>query len=136
MTPTRPRPRSATRRRAKLTPSAKHYLEEELRWQAHLKRKAQTSTVTKAARARKLMRHSYTAEERDAMIRRGESMCDGSWPIRTADELRTAVRSASYGRSQGQEALRRHCLKRAPSMGLSNLTPWDRWNGDGTLKLK
>ena len=47
-----------------MTPSAQHYLEEELRWQDHLRRaKASTSTTTKAARARKLMRHQFTAEE-------------------------------------------------------------------------
>ena len=80
------------------------------------------------------MRHQFTAQELDKMKRKGICMLDGSHPIRDGNELAAAIRSGSYGRTPGQEALRRHCLKRAPSMGLQSLIPWDRWNGDGTLK--
>ena len=135
MTPTtKPRPRRAPRRQATMTPSAKRYLEEELRWQEHLRRaKTPAPTVIKAARARKLMRHEFTREEQDAMARKGICMLDGSWPIRDARELRKAIRHASpYGAVR--DPLRRHCLKRAPGLGLMNLIPWDSWNGDGTLK--
>ena len=135
-TKTKPRPRSATRRQAKLTPSAQRYLDEELRWQAELKRRAKakpTSTVTKAARARKVMRHSYSAEERDRLIRRGEAMLDGSHVIRDGAELRKEIRLASV-RGVRYDAVRRHCIKRAPSLGLMNLIP-STWNlGDGKLK--
>ena len=118
-----------------MTPSAKRYLEEELRWQEHLRRaKARpTSTVTKAARARKLMRHEFTRAELDVMIRRGECMLDGSWPIRGAGELRKAIRYASqYG--SVRDPLRRHCLKRAPGLGLMNEIPSLAPEGELTYK--
>ena len=38
------------------------------------------------------------------MARKGISMLDGSHAIRNADELRTAIRSAEYGRRQGQSS--------------------------------
>ena len=78
MTPTT-KPRR--RRRATMTPSAQRYLEEELRWQDHLKAtRRRRSTTTKAARARKLMRHQFTAQELDKMKRKGICMLDGAMP--------------------------------------------------------
>ena len=131
-TKTKPRPRRATRRQATMTPSAKRYLEEELPWQEHLRRgKTPAPTAIKAARASKLLRHSYTAEERDRMVRRGICMLDGSHPITNADELRRTIRLASE-RGASRDSLRWHCIKRATGMGLLSAIPAD-WRGDGKL---
>ena len=118
----------------RLSASAAAYAKAEERHQAELKRRAKTSspTVIKAARARKAMRHSYTAAERDEMARKGITMLDGSHRITNAAELRRTIRLASEP-GASRDALRRHCIKRAPGMGLSNLIP-QSWNGDGTLR--
>lgn len=124
------------RRRAKLTPSAQHYLDGELRWQAELRKrraKAPAPLAIKRARSDKLMAHRPSAAERDEMVRKGVSMLDGSHRIQNAAELRRVIRSVEYGRSVEQNLVRHHAIRRAAGLGLSSWIP-QTWHGDGRLK--
>jgi hypothetical protein len=126
----RRKPKVRSAKPAKLTPSAEAYAKAEERWQAELKRRAKAPAPT--ARSKKGPRHQFTPAERDEMIRRGVTMVDGSYAIRTADELRKTIRVASE-RGSGRDSLRRHCIRRAAVFGLSEAIP-ENWRGDGGLK--
>ena len=65
----------------------------------------------------------------------GEALPDGSYPITTCDgdnSVDTAVSAVGRG-SAGHNAIRKHIMKRAASLGCSAKIP-DNWNADGSLK--
>lgn len=76
---------------------------------------------------------------RDCAARRGWAMDDGSFPIRSgehgATDLNNAIRAVGRARPNTEErraAVRRHIIKRARALGLTEEIP-DTWNRDGSI---
>lgn len=75
-------------------------------------------------------------EMRRDMAASGEAMPGGRFPIRNRADLENAIRAV--GRVQpdtdaARNMVRRHIMRRAEALGLSNLIP-DTWAADGSLK--
>jgi hypothetical protein len=68
---------------------------------------------------------AFPAEMRKKMSKKGQAMPDGSFPIPDKDALRRAINS--LGRAKNQDAVRRHIIKRARALGLTEMLP-DAWN--------
>ena len=67
----------------------------------------------------------YSADTRQRMAREGLAMRDGSFPVANETDLRNAIQSV--GRAADYEAARRHVIRRARALGLTQLLPED-WN--------
>ena len=70
--------------------------------------------------------------ERDADAKSGAAMPDGSYPIRSKGDLRNAIKAVGRGGAD-HDAIRRHIIARAKSLGLTDMIP-DNWGADGSLK--
>lgn len=71
---------------------------------------------------------------RDELAKSGEAMNDGSYPIRSLDnhgraDLEKAIRAVGRG-GGSHDAIRRHVIKRAGALGLSDMIP-DNWTSGG-----
>ena len=62
----------------------------------------------------------------------GAAMPDGSYPIADVGDLTKAIHAVGRGGSS-HDAIRRHIITRARSLGASSKIP-DNWNSDGSLK--
>lgn len=73
--------------------------------------------------------------DRDKAAKSGAAMPDGSYPITTCDgdnSVATAIHAVGRGGAD-HDAIRRHIIKRAKSLGCSSKIP-DNWNADGSLQ--
>ena len=75
-------------------------------------------------------KRDYSAATRERMARQGTAMRDGSFPIADEADLRNAIQSV--GRAGDYDAAKRHIIRRARALGLTQLLPED-WNVDKTL---
>ena len=75
-------------------------------------------------------KRDYSAATRERMAREGTAMRDGSFPIANETDLRNAIQSV--GRAANYDAARRHIIRRARALSLTQLLPED-WNVDKTL---
>jgi hypothetical protein len=75
----------------------------------------------------------YDAASRREMAASGEAMADGSYPVADVEDLHHAIRAVGRGRHDSHDAIRRHIIARAKTLGTSDAIP-DDWNADGTLK--
>lgn len=75
-------------------------------------------------------KRDYSAATRERMARQGTAMRDGSFPIANETDLRNAIQSV--GRAANYDAARRHIIRRARALSLTQLLPED-WNVDKTL---
>lgn len=75
-----------------------------------------------------------TAQRRMAADK-GQAMAGGRYPVRNRSDLENAIRAVgrANGGDAGRAKVRRFIIKRARSLGLSNLIP-DTWSADGSLK--
>ncbi|MGH8921673.1 MAG: hypothetical protein ACRD0H_25610, partial [Actinomycetes bacterium] len=89
--------------------------------------------VSKAAYA-ELVKAKYNADNRKRMASSGAAMDDGSYPIADKDDLHNAIRAVGRGGAE-HNAIRRHVISRARSLGASSMIP-DNWASDGSLKEK
>lgn len=80
----------------------------------------------------RLLNEKYSADDRKRMAGNGHAMPDGSYPIEDAEDLDNAIHAVGRGGSD-HDAIRRHIVKRAKALGLSERIP-DNWNDDGSLK--
>lgn len=87
---------------------------------------AEVTEFTELAKAK------YNADDRKRMAGTGAAMDDGSYPIADREDLTRAVRAVGRG-GAGHDAIRRHIISRAKSLGASAEIP-DNWNSDGSLK--
>lgn len=74
----------------------------------------------------------YDAEDRKRMAGNGQAMDDGSYPIADEADLDDAIRAVGRG-GASHDAIRRHIISRAKSLGASSKIP-DTWAPDGSLK--
>lgn len=80
----------------------------------------------------RLLNEKYNADDRKRMAGNGHAMEDGSYPIEDAEDLDNAIHAVGRGGAD-HDAIRRHIIKRAQALGLSERIP-DNWAGDGSLK--
>ena len=66
----------------------------------------------------------YSTSERRRLAASGAAMPDGSFPIANERDLRNAIQSV--GRASSYEAARRHIIRRARALGLTDILP-DDW---------
>lgn len=78
---------------------------------------------------------SFTAGQRQSLAQSGDAMADGSYPIRNRSDLENAIRAVgrASGGETGRRAVRRFIIKRAKTLGLSELVP-SSWSPDGSLQ--
>jgi len=72
------------------------------------------------------MDRKFTAEQRQALARKGWALPDGSYPIETVGDLKNAIQA--FGRTKARAALKRLICKRARSLNALNLVP-EGWCG-------
>lgn len=70
------------------------------------------------------MDRKFTAEQRQALARKGWALPDGSYPIETVGDLKNAIQA--FGRSNNRAALKRLICKRARALNASSIVP-DGW---------
>jgi hypothetical protein len=73
-----------------------------------------------------LAKRAFTAEQRQDAAEDGEAMKDGGFPIKSATDLRNAVKA--IGRAKDPAAAKRHIIARAKALGREDLLP-DAWKG-------
>lgn len=66
----------------------------------------------------------FPADERRKLAKQGIAMPDGSFPIKTKQDLKNAIRLA--GKASNPAAARAHIKKRARALGLEDMIP-DSW---------
>jgi len=68
-------------------------------------------------------KREFTQEQRDAAADKGQAMPDGSYPIKSKDDLKNAIQS--IGRAKNPAAVKRHIKRRAKALGESDMIPED-----------
>lgn len=71
-------------------------------------------------------KRDFSAAERDDAAGSGAAMSDGRYPIKTAEDLKNAIRLAGHGKGS-QAAIRAHIRRRAEALGESAMIP-DDWS--------
>lgn len=79
-----------------------------------------------------LAKAKYDAADLKRMAANGQAMKDESYPIADREDLDRAIRAVGRGGAE-HDAIRRHVISRAKSLGASSDIP-DTWNADGSLK--
>lgn len=74
----------------------------------------------------------YNTDDRKRMASSGAAMDDGSYPIADEGDLDNAIHAVGRGGAD-HNAIRRHVISRAKSLGASSKIP-DNWAADGSLK--
>lgn len=71
-------------------------------------------------------KHAFSQKERDDAADAGQALPDGSFPIKTKEDLENAVHA--YGRAKDKEAAKAHIIKRAKALDATDMLPSD-WEG-------
>lgn len=74
---------------------------------------------------------TFSADERRQLADSGAAMPDGSYPIRNRSDLENAIRAVGRG-SGSHDEIRRHIIKRARALALTDLLPED-WSAEGAM---
>ena len=74
-----------------------------------------------------LMKREFSGKERSAAADSGAAMPDGSYPIKTVQDLKNAIQA--IGRAKNPAKAKAHIKSRAKALGQSNLIP-DTWKRD------
>jgi hypothetical protein len=69
-------------------------------------------------------KRDYSASQRRRMAANGQAMRDGSFPIADQTDLENAIQSV--GRAANYESARRHIIRRARALGLTDILP-EEW---------
>lgn len=75
---------------------------------------------------------AYDTRQRRDMARRGQAMPDGSFPIANRNDLANAIQSV--GRASDYEAARRHIVRRARALGMTNMLP-EEWTSKSLTSI-
>ena len=79
-----------------------------------------------------IVKAKYNADDLKRMAGNGQAMKDESYPIADKEDLTRAIRAVGRGGAD-HDAIRRHIISRAKSLGASSEIP-DNWGADGSLK--
>jgi len=71
-----------------------------------------------------LKKRDFSTAERETAAKEGDALPDGSFPIKTVQDLKNAVRA--YGRAKDKEAAKKHIIARAKALGATGELP-DDW---------
>src|SRR5690242_11261043 len=74
-----------------------------------------------------LFKRDFTQEERDAAASSGAALPDGSYPIKTVQDLKNAVQA--YGRAKNKAKVKAHIISRAKTLGATDSLP-EGWMSD------
>lgn len=80
-----------------------------------------------------LIKAKYNTADRKRMAGTGAARDDGSYPIADKDDVHNAVLAVGRGDKDEHNAIRRHVITRAKSLGAASMIP-DDWGADGSLK--
>jgi hypothetical protein len=86
------------------------------------KQEEPTFTPTQFA---EILKRKFTQDERDDAADSGAALPDGSFPIKTKDDLSNAIQA--FGRAKDPAAAKAHIIKRARALGAVSMLP-DAWN--------
>ncbi len=75
---------------------------------------------------------TFTSKQRKSMASSGQAMPGGRYPIANKSDLRNAIRAVGRGKGSHDD-IRRHIIRRAKALGLSNLIP-PNWTTSGGMK--
>lgn len=70
-----------------------------------------------------ITKRDFSDKERDKLSDTGAAMPDGSYPIKTTTDLDNAIKA--YGRASNPDAVKRHIIRRARSLGATAQLPPD-----------
>jgi uncharacterized membrane protein YkoI len=81
------------------------------------------------------LKRAFSEDDRTKMADEGMALPDGSFPIKSEDDLKNAIQA--YGRAGDKEAAKRHIMKRARAMGMEKLIPsnWISGTEEKTAEL-
>jgi hypothetical protein len=84
----------------------------------------QPDTFRKFVRRKK---SPYSDQQRINLAKKGQALPDGSFPIKTRQDLANAI--SSYGRAKSKRIAKAHIIKRAKAMRLTKLLPinWKKY---------
>lgn len=76
-------------------------------------------------------KRDFSAEERESAAEEGYALPDGSFPIKTEEDLKNAI--SAFGRAKDKAAAKAHIIKRAKALGKESLIPdsWKATKADG-----
>lgn len=78
-------------------------------------------------------KRKFSDKQRKEMAANGEAMKDGSYPIANKEDLENAIHA--YGRAKDKASAKRHIIRRAKAMGMTDMLPAD-WSGSTKDKAK
>ena len=67
------------------------------------------------------LKRAFSDEKRGEMAQEGSALPDGSYPIASENDLKNAIQA--FGRAKNKDEAKRHIMKRAKALGLSQLIP-------------
>lgn len=95
------------------------------KWESIKSQRENKSDTIESTEADAIMeKRDYSDKQRRAMAARGQAMKDGSFPIADRADLRNAIQSV--GRASNYEAAKKHIIRRARALGLTELLP-EEW---------
>lgn len=86
-----------------------------------------------AAQYKNVAKREVSADERAALAEKGMAMPDGSYPIKTAADLKNAI--SSYGRAKDADAVKAHIIARAKDLNASDQLP-EAWSENTTKSIQ
>lgn len=75
------------------------------------------------------LKAAYSDDDREMMVKEGEAMEDGSFPIKNVDDLKNAIQS--FGRAKDKASAKIHIMRRAEALDSMDLIPETWLSGDG-----
>jgi hypothetical protein len=81
------------------------------------------------------LKKAYSDEQREMMVKEGEALEDGSFPIANESDLSNAV--MAYGRAKDKEKAKKHIMKRARELDAESVLPesWTSESDEGKKTL-
>ena len=77
-------------------------------------------------------KREFTDKQRQDAADKGQAMPDGSYPIKSKQDLKNAIQAS--GRAKNQAAVKRHIKRRAAALGATDMLP-DNWKADEAVDL-
>ena len=79
------------------------------------------------------LKRAFSDEQRTAMAQEGMALPDGSYPIKSEEDLRNAIQA--FGRAKDKDATKRHIMKRAKDMDMVKMIP-AQWLVNDEVQVK
>ena len=77
------------------------------------------------------LKRAFSDEDRTKMADEGMALSDGSFPIKSTDDLKNAI--SAYGRAKDKDAAKNHIMKRAKALGAEKMIPSTWLTGGATI---